>query len=124
MEGFGSDGRIMDKLSLYGTTKRAVNYFTKAISREVKEPNIQVGILSPGMVRTDFLTNSSSDADPAEQERNRKVFDILAEDVEVVTEFLCGRILRSTKKYDRIEFLTMRRLAPKLIRLMFVKHKN
>ena len=26
MEGFGSNGRIMDKLGLYGTTKRAVNY--------------------------------------------------------------------------------------------------
>jgi len=124
MEGFGSDGRIMDKLSLYGTTKRAVNYFTKAVSREVKEPNIQVGILSPGMVRTDFLTNSASDADPAEQERNKKVFDILAEDVDVVTPFLCSRILSSKKKYDRIEFLTMQRLAPKLIRLMFVKHKS
>lgn len=124
MEGFGSDGRIMDKLSLYGTTKRAVNYFTKAVSREVKEQNIQVGILSPGMVRTDFLTSSASDADPAEEERNKKVFDILAEDVDVVTQFLFSRILRSTKKYDRIEFLTMKRLAPKLIRLMFVKHKS
>jgi short-subunit dehydrogenase len=124
MEGFGSDGRIMDKLGLYGTTKRAVHYFSKAISREVKEQHIQVGILSPGMVRTDFLSNSASDADPVEQERNRKVFEILAEDVEVVTRFLCSRILRSTKKYDRIEFLTMRRLAPKLIRLMFVKHKS
>ena len=124
MEGFGSDGRIMDKLSLYGTTKRAVNYFTKAVSREVKEQNIQVGILSPGMVRTDFLTNSASDADPAEEERNKKVFDILSEDVDVVTQFLSNRLLRSTKKYDRIEYLSMKRLAPKLFRLMFVKHKS
>jgi short-subunit dehydrogenase len=122
MEGFGSDGRMMDKLSLYGTSKRAVNYFTKSVSKEVKEQHIQVGILSPGMVRTDFLTNSASAADPAEQERNRKVFDILAEDVEVVTPFLTGRILSSSKQYDRIEYLTMWRLAPKLIKLMFVKH--
>jgi len=121
MEGFGSDGRIMDKLSLYGTTKRAVNYFTKAISREVKEQSIQVGILSPGMVRTDFLTNSASAADPAEQERNKKVFDILAEDVDMVTGFLFKKILSSKKKYDRIEYLTFRRLAPRLIKLMFVK---
>lgn len=122
MEGFGSDGRMMDKLSLYGTSKRAVNYFTKSVSREVKEKSIQIGILSPGMVRTDFLSNSANAGDPAERKRNQKVFDILAEDVDVVTAFLYKRILSSEKKYDRIEYLTFRRLFPRLVKLMFVKH--
>ena len=122
MEGFGSDGRMMDKLSLYGTSKRAVNYFTKSVSREVKEKEIQVGILSPGMVRTDFLTGAMASGNEDEQKRNKKVFDILAEDVDVVTEFLSHKVLISHKKYDRIEYLTMRRLLPKLLKLMFVKH--
>ena len=76
MEGFGSDGRMMDKLSLYGTSKRAVNYFTKSVSKEIKDEKIQVGILSPGMVRTDFLTGAMATGSDAEQERNKKVFDI------------------------------------------------
>jgi len=122
MEGFGSDGRMMDKLSLYGTSKRAVNYFTKSVSRENKDERIQVGILSPGMVRTDFLTGAMDTGSLAEQNRNKKVFDILAEDVEVVTEFLTRKLLISEKKYDRIEFLTKRRLIPKLLKLMFIKH--
>ncbi len=122
MEGFGSDGRMMDKLSLYGTSKRAVNYFTKSVSKEIKDEKIQVGILSPGMVRTDFLTGAMATGSDAEQERNKKVFDILAEDVDVVTEFLTSKILVSEKKYDRIEFLTKRRLIPKLFKLMFLKH--
>ena len=122
MEGFGSDGRMMDKLSLYGTSKRAVNYFTKSVSKEVKDESIQVGILSPGMVRTDFLTGAMDTGSIAEQNRNKKVFDILAEDVDVVTEFLTRKILISEKKYDRIEFLTKRRLIPKLFKLMFLKH--
>jgi NAD(P)-dependent dehydrogenase (short-subunit alcohol dehydrogenase family) len=121
MEGFGSDGRMMKKLSLYGTSKRAVQYFTKSVSREVEEKQIRVGIISPGMVRTDFIAQSASEGDAAEQKRTQKVFDILAEEVEVVTEFLVKRILRSTKKYDRIEFLTFRRMAPKILKLMFVK---
>jgi short-subunit dehydrogenase len=121
MEGFGSDGRMMKKLSLYGTSKRAVQYFTKSVSKEVKDENIRVGIISPGMVRTDFLTESSSRGDAAEQRRNQKVFDILAEDIEVVTELLVKKILKSTRQYDRIEFLTPRRLIPKIIRLMFVR---
>ena len=122
MEGFGSDGRMMDKLILYGTSKRAVNYFTKSVSKEIKDEKIQVGILSPGMVRTDFLTGAMATGSDAEQERNKKVFDILAEDVDVVTEFLTSKMLISKKKYDRIEFLTKRRLIPKLFKLMFLKH--
>ena len=29
MEGFGSDGRVMQGMSIYGTSKNAVRYFTK-----------------------------------------------------------------------------------------------
>lgn len=121
LEGFGSDGRMMDKLSLYGTSKRAVNYFTKSVSKEVKEKSIQIGILSPGMVRTDFIKTPMDSASEAEQERTKKVFDVLAEEVSTVTEFLVDRILTSHKKYDRINYLTMFRLMPKLLKLMFVK---
>lgn len=121
MEGFGSDGRMLDKLSLYGTTKRAINYFSKSVSKEVKEKSIQVGILSPGMVRTDFLNNAMVMADDKEQARNQKVLGILAEDVEPVTKFLVDRILSSTKQYPRINYLTFARLAPKIFRLMLVK---
>lgn len=118
MEGFGSDGRMRDKLLLYGTTKRAVNYFTKAVSKETKEKSIQIGILSPGMVRTEFLSTSMSAGSNEDQKRFGKVLDILAEDVDPVTEFLVNKILVSSKHYDRIEYLTFRRLMPKLIRLI------
>lgn len=121
MEGFGSDGRMMDKLSLYGTSKRAIQYFTKSVSRELKDEAIQVGILSPGMVRTDFLHRGMDTLNEAEKERNRKVFDILAEEVEVVAEFLVSRLLVSTRKYDRIEFLTKWRMLPKVLKLMMLK---
>jgi len=121
MEGFGSKGRMMNKLTLYGTTKRALNYFTASVSKEVKKETIQVGILSPGMVRTDLLKNSMLMGSQEEQARNKKVFNVLAEDVDVVTRFLVKKMLVSHKKYDRIEYLTMGRLMPKLVKLMFVK---
>ncbi len=121
MEGFGSKGRMRDKLVLYGSTKRAVNYFTKAVSREVKNEDIQIGILSPGMVRTDFLKDAMSKADAEQQPQNKKVMELLAEDVETVTPFLVEGMLKSTKHYDRIEYLTKRRLIPKLVKMMMVK---
>ncbi len=121
MEGFGSNGRMREKLTLYGTSKRAVNYFTKSVSKEIKDRNIQVGILSPGMVRTDFLTTSMSAGSLEDQARFTKILDIMAEEVDVVTEYLVNKILESNKHYDRIEYLTFGRLMPKLVRLMFVK---
>ncbi len=121
MEGFGSDGRTMNKLTLYGTSKRAVNYFTKSLSEEMKGKNIQVGILSPGMVRTDLLLNSLKNSSEEDKKRTQKIFDILAEDVEPVTKFLVNKMLLSKKQYDRIQYLTFLRFLPKLIKLIFVR---
>ena len=118
MEGFGSDGRMMNKLSLYGTTKRAVNYFTKAVSKEMKGTTVQIGILSPGMVRTDFLNNATDTRSPEEAKRFKKVYTILAEDRDIVTGFLVSRILKSTRNYHRIEFLTKGKLMVRIFRMM------
>ena len=119
MEGFRSDGRMMNKLTLYGTTKRAVNYFTKAVSKEIEGSSIQIGILSPGMVRTDFLNNSTNVRSVEEAKQFKKVYDILAENPDVVAKFLVDTMLKSTKNYDRIEFLTKGKLMLKLIRIIF-----
>jgi short-subunit dehydrogenase len=121
MEGFGSDGRIMNKMSLYGTTKRALNYFSKSVSAELEGTPVQLGILSPGMVRTDFLKNTSDPRTKEEAKQFDKVFRFLAEDPEKITRFLSERLLRSSKQYDRIEFLTKGRLMVKLIRMMLNK---
>ena len=118
MEGFGSNGRIMDKLGLYGTTKRAVNYFSKTVSKEMIGGLVQLGILSPGMVRTDFLKGAQEIRTPKEAKQFKKVYDILAENPDVVTKFLVNRMLRSTKHYDRIEFLTKGKLFIKILRMM------
>ena len=118
MEGFGSDGRMMHKLGLYGTTKRAVNYFTKTISNELTGSPVQLGILSPGMVRTEFLDGAREIRTPDEAKQFKKVYDVLAEDSEVVTKFLVNGILKSTKHYDRIEFLTKGRLSIKILKMM------
>ena len=118
MEGFGADGRMMDKMSIYGTTKRAVNYFTQSVAKENKNSTIQTGILSPGMVRTDFLNVSMDSATEKEKKRFEKVYRILAEEPDIVAQFLCERILRSSKNNDHIRFLSGFRLASRLIKLM------
>jgi short-subunit dehydrogenase len=118
MEGFGSNGKTMPKMTLYGTSKRAVNYFTASFAKEVKNTEVQVSVLSPGMVRTEFLNHSQSEKNQIEKKRFEKVYRYLAEDVQVVAPWLSTRILKSRKNYDRIEFLSGGRLAIRLFKLM------
>ena len=118
LEGLGSDGRIMNKLGLYGTSKRAVNYFTKAVSKEMKNTAVQIGIISPGMVRTDFLDSPMTSASPEEVRKFKKVSDLLAEDVDIVTKSLTEKILKSSKHYDRITYLSKTRMMFRIIKMV------
>ena len=118
MEGFGSNGRMMNKLTLYGSTKRTVNYFTKSVAKELKNSPIQIGGINPGMVRTDFLHNSEKYMSNDELKRFKKVYDIMAEDVNIVTKFLVNKIIHSSKDYNQIKFLTKTKLATKIFKMM------
>ncbi|MCF6243355.1 MAG: SDR family oxidoreductase [Bacteroidales bacterium] len=118
MQGFGSNGKTMNKLTVYGTSKRAVHYFTKSVSKELKNINIQMGTINPGMVRTDFLNVAKNHAIKDEQARYEKVFRILAEDADVVAEFLAPKIIFSNKDYDQIKFLSGLKLFTKIVKLI------
>ena len=106
MEGLGSDGRQVEGLTLYGTSKRALNYLTDSLVKEVKGTDIIVGALSPGMVLTDFILSRYEGKDPSEWESARKIFNILADKVETVTPFLVEKILNNQKNGARIMWLT------------------
>ena len=56
MEGLGSDGRHVEGLTLYGSSKSALRYMSDGLMQEVKGTPVIVGAISPGMVLTDFLT--------------------------------------------------------------------
>jgi short-subunit dehydrogenase len=120
MEGFGSDGMMMKNMTLYGTTKRAVRYFTQSMAKEAKNSSVQIGTLSPGMVLTDFLLNSLK-ANPKEAEKNKKVFNILADNVETVTLFLSHKVLMNTKNNAHIAWLTKQKVIYRFMKSLFVK---
>lgn len=119
MEGFGSDGRMREKLTLYGTSKRAVNYFTRSIAKELEGSGIQVGMINPGMVRTGLIDSSMEHGSEKEKKQFEKVYRILAEEVETVAPFLVEGMLKSRKNGDRVSFLSGTRLMIKILRMIF-----
>jgi NAD(P)-dependent dehydrogenase (short-subunit alcohol dehydrogenase family) len=106
MEGLGSDGRQVEGLTLYGTSKRALNYLTNNLVNEVKGSKIIVGAISPGMVLTDFILSRYEGKDPEEWKSARRIFNILADKVETVTPYIAEKVLANTKNGARIQWLT------------------
>jgi NAD(P)-dependent dehydrogenase (short-subunit alcohol dehydrogenase family) len=120
MEGLGSDGRVIGGMALYGLSKSAVGYFTKAMAKETQGTPIVVGGLSPGMVATKLITNQY-DGKPEEWERVKRIFSILTDRVETVAPWLAKRILANNKNGTNISWLTRRKLMTRFILSPFVK---
>jgi len=118
MEGFGSDGRMLNKLSLYGTTKRAINYFSKSVAKELANSPVMIGVIQPGMVRTDFINVSMDSGTEEEKKQFEKVQKFLAEDVDIVTKALAPKILACTKNYERVEFLSKMQMMGRVFRML------
>ncbi|MBQ3020879.1 MAG: SDR family NAD(P)-dependent oxidoreductase [Bacilli bacterium] len=114
VEGYGSNDAKMLGLSIYGTSKRAITYFTEALALECEEKNtnIIVGKLSPGIMITDFITNALGNKEKIElPEKTKKVYNILGDYPDVVAKFLVNGILTNTKNNAKIEWLTNKKAA-------------
>jgi len=121
MEGMGSDGRKMEGMSIYGSTKYGLRYFTEALVVETRDSPIIVGMISPGMVMTDLLLNEGFEDSPEEDERTRRMFNILADRVETVAPWLVNRILLNEKTGVRISWLTTWKVMARFLAAPFRK---
>ncbi|TCS84003.1 hypothetical protein [Tepidibacillus fermentans] len=72
------------------------------------------------MVLTDFLIGVLEE-NPEEVERNKRIFNILADKVETVTPILGERILNNTKQGADINWLTKGKIAWRFISSLFYK---
>ena len=109
IEGYGSNDAHMLGLSVYGTSKRAITYFTEALAKEVTERklNICVGKISPGIMITNFIGTSMGDGEKIDlPEKTKKVYNILGDYPDVIAKFIVGKILTNTKNNVKFNWLT------------------
>ena len=114
IEGYGSNDAMMLGLSIYGSSKRSITYFTQALAKESEERNtgVIVGRLSPGIMITDFITNALGDKGKIDlPEKTKKVYNILGDYPEVVAEFLVNGMINNKKNNAHIEWLTTGKAA-------------
>jgi len=122
MMGLGSDGRKQAGLTLYGTSKAGLRYFTDAIAEEAAETPVLVGALSPGMVVTDLVTAART-ASPATWKRVKRVLNLLGDRVETISPWLAKRVLENKKNGADIRWLTSWKLLWRVISAPLVKRR-
>ena len=123
IEGYGSNDAMMLGLSVYGTSKRGLTYFLKALAKEVEEKklNIQIGLLSPGIMITNFITHSVGDEEFELPEKTKKVYNILGDYPDVIAKFLVEKMIENKKNGVRINWLTNRKAAFRFMTSSFNK---
>ena len=124
VEGYGSNDAKMLGLSIYGTSKRAITYFTEALAKESEErnTNVIVGKLSPGIMITDFITNALGNKEKINlSEKTKKVYNILGDYPDVVARFLVDGMLNNNKNNAKIEWLTTKKAAWRFMTSSFNK---
>ena len=123
VEGHGSNDALIPGLSIYGTAKRGVTYFTKALARECEKSklDIMVGLLSPGIMITDFIVNAFRDKKIELSDKNKKVYNILGDHPNVVAKYLVNKMINNTNNGIRITWLTKRKATWRFIRSIFYK---
>lgn len=125
MEGLGSNDMIQVKTILYGTTKRALTYFTRGLARELEGTPVLASRLSPGMMLTDFITKTpDGDQSPVIKDKRFKyIFNILGDKPDTVAKFFVPKILANTKNDAHIVWLTRTKALSRFITSPFSNRK-
>ena len=124
IEGYGSNDAMMLGLNMYGTGKRAVTHFTRALAKESEElkTGVLVGRLSPGVMITDFITNALGGEEKIDlPEKTKKFYNIVGDHPDVVADFLVREILKNTKNNVHIQWLTGAKVMWKFMTAPFNK---
>ncbi len=127
VEGHGSNDATITGLSLYGTAKRAVTYFTEALAKESKDNGnyVKVGKITPGIMITNFIGTSMGDGEKIElDEKTKNVYNILGDRPEVIANFMVGKIANNNKNNVKFTWLTTGRAMGRFIKAMFGKKNN
>ncbi len=123
VEGHGSNDNVILGLSIYGTSKRAITYYTEALAKEVSEKKlpILIGKLSPGIMITDFIRNSMINQKIELDDKTKKVYNILGDYPDVIAKFLVDKMDSNQKNNVKFEWLTNKKAAYRFMTSAFNK---
>ncbi len=124
VEGYGSNDAKMLGLSIYGTSKRAVTYFTEALAKEANErnTNVNIGKITPGIMITNFIDTSLGDGKKIDlPEKTKQVYNILGDYPETIANFMVNKIINNNSNNVKFTWLTGRKAFYRFLTAPFNK---
>ena len=125
VEGYGSNDAMMTGLTMYGTSKRAVTYFTESLAKESKDvcnECVKVCRLAPGIMITDFITHANGDKTKIDlPEKTKKIYNILGDYPETIVDYVVPRMIKNNKNNKQIIWLTNARAFSRFLTAGFSK---
>lgn len=122
--GGGGSGRVVQNMTVYSSTKRALRYFADAIVKELEEARttgILVGTISPGVNITEGMLREIAEVPPEKRAAMLKPLNFIGEHVETTTPWIVERVLNDTKQGNDITWLTTGRLLKRGLSMLFRK---
>ena len=96
LSGFGRNGMQRDGMSIYGTSKRGVDYFTRSLAKELRATPVLMCQMNPGMIVTDML-RAGYETTVQDPELVRRTYNLLGDMPEDAADFLVNKILANNK---------------------------
>lgn len=112
LSGAGSDGLPTPNYAVYGATKAAINQLTRSLQNEWKDTDVNLHMISPGMMFTDLLLKNMDDQTYKTIEFICDAPDTVAKDIVPQIE----EIYYKKKKNQYIRYLTLPKIISKVFR--------
>lgn len=119
--GGGSDGRFRAGQAVYGSTKRGLNLFTEALTKELKDTTVTVGSVRPGILITDGFIREIKAEDPAKFAKQRSALNILGDPVEDVAPWIADQILSKPQNGATTSWLSTGKIIGRFATARFKK---
>lgn len=116
--GGGSDGEYFPGMGIYGSTKRGLDYLSRALVKELAGTPVLVGRVRPGMIVTEGVIREIK-ADPETFQRSRKIMNALCDLPDTVAPYLIEQMLAMQKSGGKIAWLTGGKIAKRMLMSRF-----
>jgi len=115
---------LVPNMGVYSATKAGVHRLTQYLLKENENPDILIGMISPGVLITDNWLAEQRHLTEAEWAELRPMMNMMSDHVSTVAPWLTEQLLSNTRQGRRIAWMTGARMAGRFISTRLLGRKR